>query len=202
MPKDIAVVSYNLDPTASSTSDAVAIQNALTAGGYSAELVHQWAFNEPNTAQFKLQRDWERYDGIVICGFYGFWNLRELILAGRPVICANAGFADDLGLGEAPQEHFQEDEFNIVNGTHAIITGAGLALGPIDIGANVWTDSVSTHNHHVDVLVTTLASQAVLAAHKTHPLAYFGWYRMSQATPAGPAFKLLLSTANWAFRGP
>jgi len=202
MPKDIAVVSYNLDPNAALTTDAVAIQNALTASGYSAELVHQWAFNEPNAAQFKLQRDWERYDGVVICSFYGFWNLRELIVAGRPVICANVGFADDLGLGEAPQEHIQEDQFNIVNATHPIVAGAGLALGPIDIGADVWTDSISTLNHHVDILATTLANRAVLTAHKTHPLVYFGWYRMSQATPNGAAFKLLTSAANWVFRGP
>jgi len=202
MPKDIAVVSYNLDPAASLTQDAIKFRDALNANGYSAQLVHQWAFNEPSAADFKAEAWWEKYDGVVICNFYGIWNLRELIRAGRPVICANAGYVDDLGLGETLAQHFSEDEFNVVNAAHPIVTGAALPAGPVDIGSDVWTDSVSTFNHHVDVLVTTLAGQPVLAAHKTHPLVYFGWYRMSQATAGGPAFKLLVSAANWAFSGP
>jgi hypothetical protein len=52
------------------------------------------------------------------------------------------------------------------------------------------------------VLVTTLASQAVLVAHKTHPLAYFGWYRMSLASAGSPRFKLLIQAAGWTFSGP
>ncbi len=202
MPKDIAVVSYNLDPAASLTQDAIAFRDALNAGGYSAELVHQWSFDETNAAQFKPEAFWERYDGVVICNFYGFWNLRELIRAGRPVICANVGYGDDLGLAEAPAEHFPEDEFQVVNATHPITAGAGLPVGTVDVGADVWTDAVSTFNHNVDVLVTTLANRPVLAAHRTQPLVYFGWYRMSQATAGGAAFKLLLQSANWAFRGP
>ncbi|MBI2910459.1 MAG: hypothetical protein HYX92_22670 [Chloroflexi bacterium] len=202
MPKDIAVVSYNLTPSSSMTQDAVVFRDTLNRNGYAAELVHQWVFNEPNTSNFKQERDWERYDGIVICGFYGFWNLRELIRAGRPVICANAGYADDLGLGESLQEHISEDDFNVVNNTHPITSGAGVSLGSLDIGNPVWVDSISAHNHHVDILITTLANRAVLLAHKTRPLVYFGWYRMSQASGGSALFNLLVQSANWAFAGP
>ena len=200
MPKDIAVISYNLNPMSSLTADAIVFRDTLNDNGYSAELVHQWSLNEPNTSYFKSNRDWERYDGIVICGFYGLWNLRELILSGRPVICANAGFADDLGMGEAIAEHMYEDDFNIVNNTHPI--SAGFSLGSIDIGGSVWVDSITTHNHYVDILVTTLANRAVLIAHKTHPLVYFGWYRMSQASTGSQLFELLVKSANWAFSRP
>jgi hypothetical protein len=202
MPKDIAVVSYNLDPAASLTQDAIKFRDTLNANGYSAQLVHQWSFDETNAAQFKPESFWEQYDGVVICSFYGTWNLRELIRAGRPVICANAGYADDLGLAEQLMEHFPEDEFNVVNATHPITAGVPLPLGTVDIGTDVWTDTVSTFNHHVDVLVTTLANRPVLVAHKTKPLVYFGWYRLSQATAGGAAFKLLVQSANWAFSGP
>ena len=115
MAKDIAVVSYNLNTSSYRTRDAVVFLDKLNGNGYSADLVHQWAFNEPNSSYFKSERDWERYDGIVICGFYGYWNLRELIRSGRPVICANVGFADDLGLGERMREHISEDDFNVIN---------------------------------------------------------------------------------------
>ena len=202
MPKDIAVVSYNLTTSSTLTQDAIVFRNTLNANGYSAALVHQWAFDETNGTTFKSDRDWERYDGVVICGFYGFWNLRELIRAGRPVICANAGYCDDLGLGEGVQEHISEDDFTVVNITHPIIAGAGLPLGSLDIGDPVFVDSISTFNHHMDVLVTTLASRTVLAAHKTYPLVYFGWYRMSQASAGSALFNLLVQSANWAFSGP
>ena len=202
MPKDIAVVSYDLNPASSLTADAVVIRDKLNAGGYSAQLLHQWVFNEPDTADFKTADYWEKYDGIVICNFYTAWNLRELIRAGRPVMCVNVGYADDLGLGERQQEHVSEDVFNVVNNTHPITAGAGLPLGAINIGSPVWLDSISTLNHYVDVLLTTLANQAVLVAHKTKPLSYFGWYRMSQASAGSQLFKLLLQTANWTFSGP
>jgi hypothetical protein len=202
MAKDIAVVSYNLNSGSSLTQDAIVFRDTLNSNGYSAELVHQWSFNEPNGSYFKSERDWEKYDGIVICGFYGYWNLRELIRSGRPVISANNGFADDLGLGEVLQEHVSEDDFNVVNNTHPITSGAGLSLGALDIGSAVWVDSISTHNHHVDVLVTTLANRAVLAAHKEYPLVYFGWYRMSQASAGSALFDLLVQSANWTFSGP
>ena len=202
MPKQIAVVSYNLDPSSPLTADAIVFRDSLNAAGYSAQLVHQWAFNETNAGAFKSQADWKRYDGVVICSFYPFWNLRELVRAGRPVLCANVGYADDLGLGERDQEHLSEDDFNVVGNTHAIISGAALPLGPVNVGNPVWVDSTSTLNHHVDVLVTTLASQAVLAAHRTERLAYFGWYRMSQASAGSVLFKLLAGAANWVFSGP
>lgn len=202
MPKDIAVVSYSLDPAASLTQDAVQFRDALNASGYSAQLVHQWSFDETNPGQFKLESFWEKYDGVVICSFYGTWNLRELIRSGRPVICANVDYADDLGLAERLAEHFTEDEFKVINAAHPITAGAGLPVGTVDVGANVWTDAVTTFNHHVDVLVTTLANRPVLVAHKTQPQVYFGWYRMSQATPGGNAFRLLVQSANWAFTGP
>lgn len=200
MPKDIIVVSYDLNPGSALTTDAVVIRNTLNSAGYSAQLVHQWAFNEPDAANFKQAKFWDGVDGIVICNFYGFWNLRELIQAGRPVVCVNSGYVDDLGLGEREQEHISEDSFNVINNSHPIT--AGLPLGAIDIGNPVFTDSVSTLNHHVDVLVTTLANQAVLAAHKTHRLTYFGWYRMSQASAGSALFNLLVKSANWTFSGP
>jgi hypothetical protein len=199
MPKDIAVVAYDTNPA--SAPDAVVIRDRLNASGYSAQLVHQWAFNEPN-AQFKKAEYWEKFDGVVITDFYVFWNLRELIRAGRPVMCVNVGYVDDLGLGENVTEHVSQDVFNTVNNTHPITAGSGLALGNFDIGSPVWLDSISTFNHHVDVLITTLANHAVLAAHKTNPLSYFGWYRMSQASAGSKLFTLLLQTANWTFSGP
>lgn len=202
MPKDIAVVSYNLSAGSSLTQDAIVFRDTLNANGYSAELVHQWSFNEPNASYFKSEREWEKYDGIVICRFYLYWNVRELIRSGRPVVCANYGYSDDLGLGERQQEHFSEDDFEVVDATHPITSGAGVALGSLDVGSPVWTDSISTHNHHVDVLIETLAGRPVLAAHKTHPLAYFGWYRMSQASAGSKLFDLLVQSANWAFSGP
>jgi hypothetical protein len=202
MPKSIAVVSYNLDPSSDLTADAIVFRDRLNSAGYSTQLVHQWAFNEPNASMFKSASDWRKYDGVVICSFYQFWNLRELVRAGRPVLCANVGYADDLGLGEHGQEHLSEDDFNVIETTHPITGGAGLPLGPINVGSAVWADSISTLNHHVDVLVTTLASQAVLAAHKTEPLAYWGWYRMSQASSGSALFTLLLDAASWLFSGP
>lgn len=202
MPKDIAVVSYDLNPSSSLTSDAVVIRDQLNGGGYSAELVHQWVFDETNSSYFKKAEYWERYDGVVVCNFYGSWNLRELIRAGRPVMCVNAGYADDLGLGERQQEHVSQDVFNVVNNTHPITAGAGLPAGTVDIGDPIWVDSISTFNHHVDVLMTTLANQAVLVAHKTQPLTYFGWYRMSQASAGSLLFKVLAQAANWTFSGP
>jgi hypothetical protein len=202
MPKDIAVVSYDLNPASSLTTDAVVIRDQLNSNGYSAQLVSQWVFNEPNTGTFKNADYWEKFDGVVICNFYVSWNLRELIKAGRPVMCVNAGYCDDLGLGANPVEHVSQDVFNVVNNTHPITAGAGLALGTIDVGSPVWLDSISTFNHYVDVLITTLANQTVLAAHKTQPLSYFGWYRMSQASTGSQLFTLLRQTANWTFSGP
>jgi hypothetical protein len=202
MPKDIIVVSYDTNPASSLTSDAVVIRDKLNSSGYSAQLITQWVFNEPDSANFKKADYWEKCDGVVICNFYDAWNLRELIRAGRPVMCVNAGYADDLGVGERPQEHVSQDVFNVVNNTHPITAGAGLALGTVDIGNPVWVDSVSTFNHHVDVLMTTLANQAVLVAHKTQPLTYFGWYRMSQASAGSQLFTLLAQAANWTFSGP
>lgn len=202
MPKDIAVVSYNLNSSSSLTSDAIVFRDALNINGYSAQLVHQWCFNEPNSNMFKSERDWEKFDGIVICNFYSFWNLRELIRSGRPIICVNSGYVDDLGLGERLQEHISEDDFQVVDGSHPITSGAGVSPGNIDIGSPVWVDSISTLNHHVQVLVRSLANRAVLVAHKSHPLVYFGWYRMSQASPGSKLFDLFLQSANWAFSGP
>jgi hypothetical protein len=200
MPKDIAVVAYDTNPA--SAPDAVVIRDRLNASGYSAQLLHQWSFKETDPAQFRRAEQWERFDGVVICDFYVFWNLRELIRAGRPVICMNAGYVDDLGVGESRTESVSQDVFNVVNNTHPIITGSGLALGTFDIGNPVGLNSVSTFNHHVDVLITTLAGNAVLATHKTHPLTYFGWYRMSQASAGSKLLTLLLQTANWTFSGP
>jgi hypothetical protein len=199
MGKDIAVVSYDTNPASSLTADAVVMRDLLNANGYSAVLVHQWAFNEPNTATFKLEREWDKYDGIVIAGFYASWTLRELIMANRPVLCANGGYCDDLGLGEGVQEHISEDNFTLVNNTHPITTG--LPLGAYNNNTNVFLDSISTFNHHVDVLINTLAGRCVLAAHKTHPLTYWAWYRMSQTTAGSPLQALFLKAANWTFSG-
>jgi hypothetical protein len=198
MPKDIAVVAYSLDPTEPLTKDAVTISNALNANGYSAQLVHQWSFDELR-ADFRPQSFWEQFDGVVLGFFYGTWNLRELIRAKTPVICTNAEYVDDLGLAERLVMFVNDDEFLVVNATHPITAGAGLSVGGIDVGADIGADSVNTFNHHVDVLVTTLANQPVLVAHKTQPLVYFGWYQMAKATPGGKAFTLLLQSANWAF---
>jgi hypothetical protein len=197
--KRIAVVSYNLTTSSPLTQDAVVFRDTLNATGlYDAELVHQWAFDETQgPPTFKPALHWTRFQGVVICNFYRNWNLRELILSQLPVICANDGYADDLGIGEAPQEHLSEDDFNVVNNTHPITSGT--ALGSIDVGSPIWTDSVSTHNHHVDVLVQTLGGRAVLTAHKTHKLVYFGWYRLSQASSGSPVLKWLTKSAQWAF---
>ncbi|HSS49215.1 MAG TPA: hypothetical protein VLX28_09725 [Thermoanaerobaculia bacterium] len=200
MPKDIAVVAYDLDPTSSLTQDAVVIRDQLNSAGYKAELVHQWSFDETNSATFKSQDQWEKYDGVVICNFYESWNLRELIRSARPTLCVNVGYVDDCGVAEGLRTHTSEEKFKVIDNSHPIT--AGFPLGVLDIGAPVFFDSVSTLNHHVDVLVTTLASEAVLAAHKTHPLSYFAWYRMSQAPAGSPLFKLLVQTANWTFSGP
>lgn len=200
MPKDIAIISYNLDPGSSLTSDAVIIRDTLNAAGYSAVLVHQWSLKETDAANFKSADEWEKYDGVVICNFYGFWNLRELIRSGRPVICANVGYADDLGMGEQVVEHISEDDFTVINNTHPIVTG--LPLGSIDVGSPVWLDSLSTFNHHVNNLITTLSNKPVLAAHKTKPIVYFGWYRMSQASAGSQLFDILRRCANWVFSGP
>ncbi len=105
---------------------------------------------------------------------------------------------DDLGLGEEPQEHVSEHLCNVV-ATHPIITGAGLAVGGLDIGSSVYLDSTFTLDHLVNVLITTPANRPVLIAHKTHKLVYFGWYRMSAASPGSPLFKLLVQSAKWAF---
>lgn len=201
MPKNIAVVSFAVGSPGVTTDETV-IRDKLNSVGYSAQLVHQWVFNEPNATNFKKADFWAQFDGVVICSFYGFWTLRELIRANRPVMCLNAGYADDLSLGEREREHLSQDVFNVVNKTHPITAGAGLALGAIDVGNPVWFDSISTSNHHVDVLITTLANQAVLVAHKTQPLSYFGWFRMSQASAGSQLFKLLVQAANWTFSGP
>ena len=63
-----------------------------------------------------------------------------------------------------------------------------------NIGSRVWLNSVSTFNHHVDVLMNTLGNNAVLLAHKTHKLSYFGWYRMSQASATSEVTDLLIRT--------
>lgn len=202
MPKDIAVVSYNVDPTSTLTADAVVVRDVLNQNGYSAQLLHQWSFAEPDTASFKTASEWERYDGVVICGFYTTWTLRELVRSARPVVCLNSGYVQDLGLGEREQEHSSEDDFVVADDTHAITAAAGVTVGPINIGDPVWVDSVSTLNHHVDVLVQSLGGQAVLVAHKTQPLSYFGWYRMSQASSGSQLPTLLLQTVNWTVSGP
>jgi len=202
MPKDIAVVSYDLDPTSALTTDAIAVRDTLNANGYAAQLVHQWSFDETNPTTFKHAADWERYDGVVICNFYDAWPVRELVRAVRPTIMLNVGYVDDFGVGERLQDHTTENVFLVTDEKHPITAGAGLPLGPVNIGTPVFYDSVSTLNHHVDVLLTSLANQAVLTAHKTEPLAYFAWYRFSAAQPNSPLRSLLAQTANWAFAGP
>ena len=194
----IAVVAYDLNPVDTLTADAVVFRDTLNASGYAAELVPQSWFDETAPATFKNAAAWRRYAGVVICGFYYFWNLRELILSRRPVICANIGYVDDLGMGENQQEHINEHMFNVV-ATHPIITGAGLAQGGLDIGNGVWLDSTFTLDHRVNVLITTPANKAVLIAHQTHKLVYFGWYRMSDASPGSALFKLIVQSAKWAF---
>ena len=198
MAKRIAVIAYSLVASDPLTADAVVFRDTLNGAGYTAELVPQSWLDETDAAHFKKAAAWSKYAGIVICGFYDFWNLRELTLSQRPVICADIGYVDDLGLGEDQQEHVSEHLFNIV-ATHPIITGAGLAPGGLDIGASVFLDSTSTLDHHVNVLIATSANRAVLIAHKTHKLVYFGWYRMSAASPGSPLFKLLVQSAKWAF---
>jgi hypothetical protein len=200
MAKNIAVVSYDTDPTSAGVADAIVFLDTLIGDGYSAELIHQWAFDETNAGTFKKAKFWDKFDGVVITSFYGFWNLRELILSRRPVICANSDYVDDLGLGQNPQEHLSENSFNVVNNAHPIIAGVGLPLGPVNVGDSVFMDSISTLNHNVDTLVATLANQAVLVTHQTHKLAYFGWYRMSQASKGSPLFGLLAQTAKWVFQ--
>ncbi len=199
MKKKIAVISYNLSPSASLTRDAMAVRDRLNGIGYDCELIHQWSLDESNTGYFKFDHEWERYDGIVICYFFGYWDVRELIKSGRPILCMNAHFADNFGLGTRRTEHKSEDEFVIVNNTHNIITSVPLSMGPIDFGNTIWTDSVNTTNQHVDTLVKSLGGQAVLTAHKSRQLAYFGWYRMSQAGSSDTTFRLLETTANWVF---
>jgi len=49
------------------------------------------------------------------------------------------------------------------------------------------------------VFIDTQANRPVLIAHQTHKLMYFGWYRMSQASPGSPLFKLIVQAAKWAF---
>jgi hypothetical protein len=114
----------------------------------------------------------------------------------------NVGYVDDFGVGERQQEHAAEDVFLVTDEEHPITAGAGLGPGTFNAGAPVFFDSVSTLNHHVNVLVTSLANQAVLAAHKTEPLTYFGWYRMSAAPAGSPLRTLLTQAANWTFAGP
>lgn len=55
MPKDIAVVSYNLNLSSSRTADAIVIRDTLNNNGYSAQLVHQYCFNEVDRSNFKLE---------------------------------------------------------------------------------------------------------------------------------------------------
>lgn len=196
MPKNIAIVSYDRDPSSPLTQDAIAVRDELERGGYAAELTHPWSCDETNVRAFEPAEPWERYDGIVICSFYPFWDVRGLVRAGRPVLCLNVGDADDLGLAKTKREHASEDRFNVVNNAHPIT--AGFSTGVLDIGNPVFFDAVSTLGH-VDVLVTTLASQAVLVAHKTQLLAYFGWHTMARASADSPLFKLLTQAADWTF---
>ena len=196
--KRIAVVSYGLTPGDPLTDDAIVFKDTLNSAGYRAELVHQWAFDETNSSTFRKAARWRRYEGVVICGFYYFWNLRELILSHVPVICANVGYVDDLGMGEDQQEHIPDHMFNVV-ATHPIIAGAGLAPGSLDIGSAVWLDSTFCIDHAVDVLITTQSNRPVLVAHQTHKLVYFGWYRMSQANAGSALFDLITQSAKWAF---
>ena len=196
--KKIAVVAYSLLKTDPLTADAIVFRDTLNKAGYNAGLVAQSAFDETNAAHFKTAAQWKTYDGVVICGFYPYWNLRELTLSQLPVICANIGYVDDLGLGEDQQEHVSEHLCNVV-AAHPIIAGAGLAVGGLNIGNAVWLDSTSTLDHLVNELITTPANKPVLIAHKTHKLVYFGWYLMSAASAGSPLFKLIVSAAKWAF---
>ena len=124
--------------------------------------------------------------------------MREVILSNSPVICANVGYVDDLGLGEAPLNHVPILDFTVTNNTHPITNG--MPLGNVSIGGAVWADATSTLDHFVNVLaVTATTKQPVLIAHKTHQLVYFGWYRMSQAPVGSPLFQLLVRAAKWAF---
>jgi hypothetical protein len=194
--KKIAVVSYSLNPADPMTTDAVVFRDTLNQTGlYQASLVHQWALDETSN-HFLSAAKWKEFSGIVICNFYYYWNLREVILSKLPVICANIGYVDDLGLGEMPQEHVSEHKFNVVQ-AHAITQG--FPVGGLGIGNSVWLDSTSTLDHRVDGLVTTMANRPVLVAHKTHKLVYFGWYRMSDAQSGSPLFQLLSQAAQWAF---
>jgi hypothetical protein len=196
MSKKIAVLSYSLNTADPLTADAVVFRDTVNhAGAYSATLLAQSALDETAT-QFHSAAAWKAYSGIVICNFYPFWNLRELILSGLPVICANIGYVDDLGLGEAPREHASQHQFNVVK-AHPITQG--FAIGGLDSGNAVFLDSTSTLDHLVDPLVTTIANNPVLVAHRTHKLVYFGWYRMSQASTGSPLFKLLSQAVTWAF---
>ena len=133
MAKKVAVISYNLNPSSPLTADAVVFRDTLNAAGFAAKLVHQWSLDETNSSTFKPATYWHAYDGIVICNFYGTWNLREVILSKRPVICANVGYADDLGLGEALKEHISEDDFNVINNTKPITLGLPLGSHTVQI---------------------------------------------------------------------
>lgn len=198
--KKIAVVSYDLNPASGLTKDAIAIQNQLQAAGAVVTLVMQWVFNEPNTATFKNAAYWAGFDGIVICNFYGNWNLRELILSQKPIICLNSGYADDLGLGEARVEHISENSFNVTNNTHPIMVMSGMTtLGAFSVPFGLYLDSIYTNNHYVDILTTSLANQPVLVAHKSKKICYFGWYQMSEAIMDPQLNNLLIASANWAF---
>jgi hypothetical protein len=194
--KRIAVVAYSLTIDDPLTVDSIAFMNCLNQSGvYNATLVSQSCLDETSKSYWEAAR-WKRFAGVVITNFYQFWNLRELILAKLPVICANVGYVDDLGLAEMPQEHIIDHQFNVIL-AHPITSG--FPLGGLDIGNAVWVDSTSTLDHNVNSLITTAANRAVLVAHKTHKLVYFGWYRLSFAQPNSPLFKLLLQSAKWTF---
>lgn len=201
MSKNVAVVSYNLNLDSAKTADAIIFRDTLNRNGYYAKLVHQWSLFESNETFFKSAQDWKQYDGIIICGFYSYWNLRELIRSGRPIICSNAAYVDDIGLGEPRTEQLCEDDFIVVDQIHPIIGEASLPLGSLAIGSPVSFNTISTDNHHVEVLVRSLSYRPVLVAHKTHPLVYFGWYGMSEASANSVLCDLLLQSANWAFSG-
>ena len=197
MAKRIAVISYDLDPNSPPTVDAVVVRDTLITAGYQATLVHQWRLNETNPATFFSAADWLRaFDGIVICDFYQFWNLREVILSKLPVICLNPGYADDLGLAEKQVTYTAETACKVVH-LHPITTG--LAIGTHNLGNAVYVHSVSVQDHSVNVLATTVANNPTLIAHKTHKLVFFGWFRMSSASNGSALFKLLNQAAHWAF---
>jgi hypothetical protein len=199
MPKKIAVISYSLTSSDTLTADANVFFSTLNNAGYQAELVPQ-SYLDESAPSFKNTAYWKGFNGIVICNFYYFWPLREIILSQVPVICANIGYVDDLGLAEQPVDHAAIASFTLSNNTHPITTG--LALGSIAIGgsSSVWTDSTSTLDHDVTTLaVTSTTKHPILVAHKKLKLVYFGWYRMSQAPAGSPLFTLLVNAANWAF---